>query len=163
LAMQRMLLPGRPGVQLLIRSMFFTHCYTPNAMLVSLLARALCDNGNNSLTPLLFSSEVCSVQSTGAGPPPKSADDWAASSVKTTVRAYARPATPSKELNILLDNGVAEISADFVRKYRCMFLRIGISREIPRVLRDIRRAIRRSVPKVLKVREIRHALPQSPL
>lgn len=162
-AIGKLLLPNRPLVQLLVRGRFFTRCNTPNAMLTSLLARALVDHGNGSLPPWLFSSAVESVTPIRTIPYPQSADDWAATPVQIVVKPYGSSPPLSKEMQLLQRDGVAQVAADFVSDYRCMFVRIGPSRKKPQVVAEIKGAIRSAQGKDPPSNELRHALPQSPI
>jgi hypothetical protein len=168
-ALSGMLRSDAPHVQLLVRQYAFGRCYTPNAMLVSLLARALAaiaKNGRASRPPLLLATDVKNVRPATAGARPTTADQWARHRIKVDLGpAEAFTTSPqSDEVQRMLNQGVA--AAGVARRgidFRCLFIRTGSDRKDHPAVTQVIDAIRRSASHHPRVSEIRHALPQSPL
>jgi hypothetical protein len=158
-----MLDADRPSVQLLVRQQSFGRCYTPNAMLVSLLARALVQFGNNGRAPIMLASQVDDVAPLGKiANPTWSADDWAAQGVRVTISPH--PGTPwqpkSDEITALCDDHIAELAVNDERDYRAIFVRAGAESDEPKVVQGVRKAIGLAADPLA---EIRHAVPQWPI
>ncbi|MDP9176020.1 MAG: hypothetical protein M3O30_19460 [Planctomycetota bacterium] len=162
-ALSRLLLVNRPSVQLIVRQQSFGRCYTPNAMLASLLARAVAREGNGDRPPLVFGSEILDVKSNPSHPFPASAADWAARSVEVTLAPTpAATADQLPEVKYLLQDQVAELGVAGQRSYRCIFVRTGPQDNLPSVLMEIQQAIQRAGADPI-LQEVRHAVPQSPI
>lgn len=165
-ALRSLLQPDRPAVQLLLRQHAFGRCFTPNAMLVSLLARAVTEFGNGGRPPLVLGSQVVTVQPVKFPPVGlNTADDWASVSVRVTLSAAAStgPRSISPEVELLRASGIARVNEGFEDQYRCIFVRIGAGGSGSLILRQVEQAIAKGTGKNAPLREVRHAVPQSPI